>query len=305
MKTCFFLFILLAPAASLFSQGCSDAGFCSLGVLKNSATTTGKLNSFSIGVNYGAGEQNTSTINPYLEYTRKINEHLSLQTRITAAYASGFLGNNFNLGDVFVFGSYIAKPKAINKFTFLGGIKIPFTTANDKNDNGKPLPLDYQSSLGTYDLIAGINYIIRQKWEFNGGVQIPMIQNNKNSFFPDEYADPKANNFWPTNNFERKSDALARIGYYIHFKKTSITLKPNILTIYHLGKDSYEDRFGRRISIDGSDQLTINAGIIASKRFNNDHQLELAVAAPFVARDARPDGLTRSAVFNLQYSFVF
>ena len=305
MKTVLLLLIGLSLHLAVFSQGCSDAGFCSLGILKNNTTSSGKKYSISIGVNYGAGEQNTSTFNPYLEYAVKVNSKYSYQLKITSVYANGFLGSAFNMGDIFGFVNYTANPKSINRISFLSGIKIPLSYSNDKNKNGKPLPLDYQSSIGTFDLIEGVNYIIREKWELNAGIQIPVIQKNKNTFFPDEYSDPRVSNFSATNNFKRKSDALLRVGHYIFFKRSSVTLKPNILAIYHLGEDSYENRLGKRESINGSDGVTMNAGIMATKRFKNNNQLELITAAPFIVRDSRPDGLTRSFVVNFQYSFSF
>jgi hypothetical protein len=305
MKKVLFFFISLPLYLAAFSQGCSDAGFCSLGILKNNTAASGKKYSISIGASYGAGEQNTSTFNHYLEYAVKANCHLSYQLKITSAYANGFLGSTFNLGDIFGFVNYTAKPKSINRLSFLSGIKIPLSYSNDKNKDGKPLPLDYQSGIGSFDLIEGINYIIREKWELNAGIQIPVIQKNKNTFFPDEYSDPRISNFSATNNFKRKSDALLRVGHYLYLKKSSVTLKPNILAIYHLGEDSYENRLGQRESINGSDGLTMNAGIIATKRFKNNNQLELVAAAPFIVRDTRPDGLTRSFVLNIQYSFIF
>jgi len=305
MKKALLLVISSSISFALFSQGCSDAGFCSLGILKNNISAGGKKYSVSIGANYGAGEQSTSTFNPYLEYSVKATKHLSYQLKVTSVYANGFLGSTFNLGDLLGFVSYTAKPKNINRLSFLGGIKIPLSCSNDKNKDGKPLPLDYQSGIGTYDIIDGINYIIREKWELNAGIQIPVIQKNKNSFFPDEYSDHRVNNFSPTNNFKRKSDALLRVGRYLPLKNSSIWLKPNILAIYHLGKDSYENRLGQRENIYGSDGLTVNAGIIAAKTFKNDNQLEIVIAAPFIVREARPDGLTRSVVINIQYRFSF
>lgn len=288
---------------NLNAQGCSDAGFCSLGSLKNTYSVTGKKYFIAIAANYGAGEQSTSTINPYLEYGVKINNRLTAHVKMTAVYATGFLGSTFNLGDIYGFVNYAIKTN--NQLSLLSGVKIPLSHSNDKNDDGKPLPLDYQSSLGSYDLIEGINYIIKEKWEINAGVQIPVIQENKNTFFSDEYADPRVNSFAPTNNFRRKSDVLLKLGHYFHFKQSSITLKPNILAIYHTGEDSYENRLGKRQPIKGSDGLTMNAGIIAVKRFHNDNDLELIAAAPFIVRDVRPDGLTRSVVVNIQYRFRF
>ncbi len=287
------------------AQGCSDAGFCSLGILKTNAPSTSKKYSLTIGANYGSGEQSTNTFNPYLEYAVRLNNRISGQLKMTAVYASGFLGSTFNVGDILGFINYAVKTNNNNRLGLLSGIKIPLSHSNDKNDEGKPLPLDYQSSIGTFDIIEGINYIIKEKWELNAGIQIPVIHKNKNTFFPDEYTDPRITNFSATNNFKRKSDALLRMGRYFYFKQSSITLKPNILAIYHLGEDSYENRLGNRERIRGSDGLTVNAGIIATKRFRNENDLELIIAAPFVVRDIRPDGLTRSVVANIQYRFRF
>lgn len=301
--TCITVFMLLA--AHSFSQGCSDAGFCSLGILKNQQAQGQYKNSFSIGLNYGNGEQQTSSINPYLEYARKLNNRFSVQAKVTAVYASGFLGSKFNLGDAFGFVTYSMPSK--NKqhgFTLLAGIKVPFTSSNDKNSNGKPLPLDYQSSLATLDAIAGVNFIANKKWELNAGVQIPVINSNKNSFFPDEYNDARIAKFVATNKFERKSDLLLRLGHYFSLPK-GISIKPNLLAIYHMGNDTYEDRFGKRQSISNSQGLTLNGGIVTTKSFNQKNELELVAATPLIFRDVRPDGLTRKAVINLQYKFNF
>jgi hypothetical protein len=164
--------------------------------------------------------------------------------------------------------------------------------------------LDYQSSLGTYDVIAGVNYIFRGKLEFDAGIQAPVIQRNNNSYFPDDYADPRSEKFAPTNQFRRKADALLRAGYYIRINR-SITIKPNLLAVYHLGEDTYEDRDGIRKFIEGTRGLTLNGAITASKRLGDHRRLELIVASPFVVRRVRADGLTREAVVNVQYSFAF
>lgn len=304
MKYFFLTLSCIAAGTKALPQGCSDAGFCSLSVLKNHVSSTSKQ-LLSVGFNYGHGEGNTNIYTGYLEYRRQLSNHIALSAKITGGSAKGFLGSNTNAGDVFTFVTYAVKPQAVNKLTILGGIKIPLTSANDKNSNGKPLPLDYQAGIGSYDIITGVNYIIKNTWELNAGVQVPIIQINKNSFFPGEYTDSRINNFEATNLFRRKSDILARAGYYIRFKNNSITVKPNILAIYHIGNDSYENIYGRRTVIEGSQGITINGGIAATKTFVNGHQLEFIAATPFVVRDKRPDGLTRSAVFNFQYSISF
>ncbi|MEO7530291.1 MAG: hypothetical protein ABIS69_02735 [Sediminibacterium sp.] len=301
----FLLLILFALSANyIFSQGCSDAGFCSLGALKDVSQGTSHKQSIDFGANIGFGEQNTFSLNPYVQYNLPLNKHVSLLGKLTATYASGFLGRAFNVGDFYGVATYTPNKDAVNSLRLLGGFKIPFTSANSKSAAGLPLPLDYQSSIGTYDIITGINYIIHGRLEFDAGLQAPIIQVNKNTFFADEYTDPKTMKFASTNNFRRKADVLFRAGYYIKLN-SSVTIKPNLLAIYHLGEDTYENRFGKRTVIKGSDGLTLNGGITASKQFTNGNRLEAIVATPFVVRDTRADGLTRNFVFNLQYSIAF
>lgn len=307
MKYIYLIITALFLSAQSFAQGCSDAGFCSLGVLKNNvddAKSTTK-HTLSFGASYGIGEQSTYTYNPYAEYGAKINDRFAFSTKITATYATGFLGHAFDVGDVF--GSLVYSPKLSstdNSLSFIGGVKLPLTVGNDKNSDGRPLSLDYQSSIGTFDAIGGVNYIVNKNWEFDAGLQVPVYNNNKSTYFPDEYTDPRAEKFAPTNNFRRKSDVLGRVGYYIRFSDSFI-LKPNLLGVYHLGNDSYEDRFGKRQTIYNSNGLTLNGALTGVQKFKGGNSLEVIVATPFIARKIRPDGLTREFVLNVQYNFAW
>lgn len=306
----FFLFVItVVMSYKAFSQGCSDAGFCSLGVLKNntndSVTLRNKKHVIDIGANYGLGEQNTSTINSYLEYLFNLNSRFSFQSKLTATYASGFLGNNFNIGDLYETVNYAPKQNIGNELAFVAGVKIPLSRSNDKNSGGKSLPLDYQASIGTYDVITGLNYVVNKKWEFDAAVQVPVVQVNQNSYSPAEFSDPRVLKFAPTNDFKRKSDLLARVGYYFHIQQSGVSIKPSLSGIYHLGDDSYTNLAGRRAAISGSRGLTVNGSVVLTKSFNNENRFEVVAGAPFKTRKVRPDGLTRDAVLNVQYSIVF
>ncbi len=163
------------------------------------------------------------------------------------------------------------------------------------------MPLDYQSSLGTIDLFLGTNFRYH-KWDFNAAVQLPIVNLNKNSYFR-EYAG--TDDFSSTNLFERKPDALLRATYSIKTPNQKFTFKPNVLFIYHLGNDSYENIFGQRESIIGSQGLTVNGNLITSYNLTKQSSLELSLATPFVVREVRPDGLTRSFVLGLYYQYSF
>jgi hypothetical protein len=77
------------------------------------------------------------------------------------------------------------------------------------------------------------------------------------------------------------------------------------LPIYHLSNDKYTNNLGIENEIKGSQGLTLNGNAYLDYEINNKNALQLNVGMPFVVRDARPDGLTRSFVVNLEYKVKF
>lgn len=299
MKKFIIVVLFFIPIELINAQGCSDAGICSIG---NSFGILEKetKNNIEVGTVFGAGEADVTYISPYITYTRDINKQFSLSTKITYNVASGSFGKRGAFGDGYLIGNYKFKSKSNKKWSSLLGMKFPFTQSNLKI-NDYSIPLDYQSSLGTFDLLLGIslNY---KKWDFNTGIQVPLINNNKNSYFK-EFSG--TNDFPSTNLFERKPDALVRATYTIKTTNQKFTFKPNVLFLYHLGEDSYETIFGKRESINGSDGLTINGNIISSYALNKKSNIELSLATPFLVREIRPDGLTRKFTAGINYKISF
>lgn len=297
-KFVFILVGILTPILS-FSQGCSDAGICSVGHAFDPSEKVLK-NGVEVATIFSAGEADVTYFSPYITYTRRINDKLSLSSKVTFSSASGSFGTRANFGDGYLIGNYLFKEKNNKQWSVLLGWKFPFTTSNLKI-NEYSLPLDYQASLGTFDLFLGTNFKYK-RLDFNAAIQIPVFNNNKNSYFK-EYSG--TNDFPSTNLFERKSDALFRTTYTIKTNNQKFTFKPNVLFIYHLGEDSYENIFGKRETIESSDGLTINGNLITTYHLNKQNSIELSLASPFVVREVRPDGLTRSLVLGLQYKILF
>ena len=299
MKNIFSVIALVLTSFLSYAQGCSDAGICSIG---RAFTTTQDdfKNSFEAATIFGVGEANITYISPFLAYTRKLNERISLSTKVTFSSATGDFGTSSGLGDAFLIGNYTFKEKNKKQWSALVGWKIPFNNS-DLRINGNPLPLDYQSSLGTIDLFLGTN-LNYKKWDFNAVLQIPIVNSNQNTYLNEL---PGVTVFSSTNLFERKSDALFRTTYTFKTTNQKFTFKPNVLFIYHLGEDSFENKLGIRETIKGSDGLTLNGNLISTYNFNKQNSIELSIAAPFVIRDERPDGLTRGFVLGLQYKMLF
>lgn len=298
MKKILFILITVFSVSIATAQGCSDAGICSIGHSFDGSND--QKNTIEIASIFGAGEADVTYFSPYMSYTRKVNERFSWSSKVTFSSASGSFGTRASFGDAYLVGNYNFATKKNTQWSITSGWKIPFTTSNLKI-NGYSLPLDYQASLGTFDLLIGTN-LNYKNWDFNAAIQIPVFNNNKNSYFA---AFSGTDDFPSTNLFERKSDALLRATYSIKTPNKKFTFKPNVLFIYHLGEDTFENTFGKRETILGSDGLTINGNLITSYAINNKNSIELSLATPFVIRDIRPDGLTRSFVAGLQYQYSF
>ncbi|WP_396178396.1 hypothetical protein [Flavobacterium sp.] len=298
-KKLFFITVLSVSCSFGFSQGCSDAGICSIGKGFDSDEKEVK-NNIEVAAIFGTGDANITYISPYIAYTKRFNDKFSLSTKVTFSSANGDFGTRAAFGDAYLIGNYTFKEVKEKQWSALAGWKFPFTSSNLKI-NGFALPLDYQSSLGTFDLFLGTN-LKYKKWDFNAAIQIPVFNNNQNSYF-DEFS--ASDDFPTTNLFERKSDALFRTMYTIKLENSKFTFKPNVLFIYHLGEDTFENQFGERQTIAGSDGLTINGNLISVYQLNNRNSIELSLAAPFLIREIRPDGLTRGFVAGINYRISF
>lgn len=305
MKNNFKLLIVLGLISfNIHSQGCSDAGFCVLQNTKEIDNFLAKHNSVTVGTGFGMGFEKVNFSNSYLEYGYNINEKIGLQTKLTYQNITGDFGKNGGFGDLFLIANY--RPSTVNEFDFrfLIGTKIPLNTANAKNENGFSLPMEYQTSLGTYDVIVGTSMIYDKKWDFTVALQVPISNINENQFSPVFFNNTDKYN--QTTGFTRKPDALLKVGCFFTINESRFSINPTFLGIFHLGKDSFTDALNNRVAIEKSDGFTLNCVINSILTFKDDSQLTLAIATPSPVRTAiRPDGLVRIFGVNLQYKIKF
>ena len=296
----FVLITLSAITQMVFGQGCSDAGFCTLNSFKPSKQETElvKNNQIKIGAFIGSADNSISVWGNYMEYNRQITNKFGLDARINTLAQNGNDLSVFGVSDLFLTG----KLSIFKRFKLTLGTKIPLANGNRK-DNSLPLPMDYQSSLGTFDLILGGGYEFK-KISFVLALQQPLSQ-NKNEFLAENYpAGSPLRNFQSTNKFIRSGDILLRVSYPFNIGQ-KLTLTPSLLPIYHLANDQYIDITGVEKEITGSQGLTLNGNLYIDYELNQRNALQLNAGIPFVVRDVRPDGLTRSFVVNLEYKINF
>ena len=302
MRNTIFIAILIIASISqtTLGQGCSDAGFCTIDNAKPMQfweRLAENKNQIKFGGFFGSGDNAVSVWGNYLEYNRQVNNKLSYDVKLNTIAQNGNGIHSFGISDLLITGNYRINDKL--RVT-LGG-KIPLSDAN-KKQNGLSLPMDYQSSLGTFDAIVALGYQVR-KFQLTFAWQQPISQ-NKNEFSAEHYPNSPLKEFQSTRKYERNGDILLRVSYPVSLtEKFQIT--PSILPIYHLANDRFTDTSGTTQSIVGSKGLTLNGNIYLDYQINIKNSIQFNVGMPFVTRKARPDGLTRHFIASLEYRIRF
>lgn len=300
-KNLILLCLICITVSNAFSQGCSDAGFCSISGINPSShldSTKTSKSQVLFGLNSGIAQFGVFITNPFVQADYSVSDNLKISAKITYALISGSLTSNQGLSDL-----YITSQSHLSKnLSFISGVKIPFNEANDSK-NGYSLPMSYQTTLGTYDYLAGLNYN-KSNLLFSIGTQIPLVQNG-NGFFVDNFLDENiGSNYISTNKFVRKADLIFRINYRLKLTNEKLKLTIGTMPIYHLQNDEYKDMKGLKRTIQGSKGLTLNLNSVLRYSFNNSKFLDVTVGIPVLSRKRRPDGLSQLAL-NFQYGIRF
>ncbi len=293
---CISLLALFISNSSLFAQGCSDAGICTLDGIGPAVKEGDRpsKNELKFGLSLGAADENVQAFTGILDYQRSFDDSWSANIKIGAANHKSKEVSVSGLSDALFSLQY-----AINSsFRLMAGVKLPLNRANEKN-NGTALPMVYQTSLGTTDMLLGVSYQL-SRLQLSLAYQQALDQ-NENSYYGSINVPPAPDEY----RYKRKADLVIRLSYPFNLKN-QWTLVPGILPIYHLDNDEYTIAGqANSISIQGSEGLTLNATLLLSYAINKKSDIQLLAGAPLIVRDERPDGLTRSMVAGLQYAYHF
>ncbi|NQV01980.1 MAG: hypothetical protein HQ542_05005, partial [Bacteroidia bacterium] len=184
-------------------------------------------------------------LTPFIEYTRELSKNISLTAKFNYGLRMGELDNTHGPSDLLVSMSY----NFLKHFTVTGGVKVPLSDANKKID-GQPLPMNYQTSLGTTDILLGFAYRIK-RFSFTAGYQQPVTQNSNQFLATDYPLDSPENKYYSTRNYHRAADVMLRLSVKA-VQARKFTLIAGILPIYHLQNDTYQEPDGDRITLSGS-----------------------------------------------------
>ncbi len=289
--------ILVINSMALHSQGCSDAGFCSINGMNPAShidSTDEKYQSLELGITNGIAQFGVYIANPYLQYSFDFTEKITVSTKVNYAIISGSLTSNNGLSDLFTSVNY----KFNKSFSMINGVKTPFNNANNKYQDYS-MPMSYQTTLGTVDYLFGLTYK-KEKYLISVGLQQPIIQNN-NAFFTSNLTPfGLDSNYISTNRYIRKSDVLIRFNYMPSLSSEKVKLTVGLLAIQHIANDEFTDIDGIQKEIVGSKGLTLNVNAITRIALNQKSYLDFTLGVPVMSRDKRPDGLSQLAV-NVAY----
>jgi hypothetical protein len=301
------------------AQGCSDAGVCTAGPIgelhapnDTTVAATEHPHFARMTFSYAVGERNTTILQGIAELGLRATERWGFQLRVPYLAVDGDLGSNNGVGDPVITASYAISAKTTKRLDAMLGVKLNAGNANTRTAEGLPLPMPYQTSLGTTDLLMGLNYR-NGRWRSALAFQTVLVNENTNTFTHAAWMDDrKAQGYFESAYLERASDAVARIQYAVPVG--SLVVQPGLLAIYHVARDKRQEvpmdpagmpRLPEVVEIVGSEGLTLNLTVDARYTLNDRWAVELAYGSPLIVREERPDGLTRSLVLNMGLRYAF
>ena len=305
----FLLYVCISMASvHAFAQGCSDAGFCTMGAMKPDQPYNKKiqLKLRSMELSFYRG---TTTTTPVIyvttaDFNFSLNAKSSFQVKVPYTFVrSGNLGKTEGVSDLSL--CYTRSILRSDRFdvNFSVGGKIPTNRSDKTSDKfpGEPLPMYYQTSLGTYDFITGLS-LINRKWLFATGIQIPFKHINQNTFdwtdFPDYPSPDYIKTYSQSNLLKRGIDVMFRVERNFRFSRFNFST--GLLPIYRI-----TNLQGVEVKPDGARGLALSGIITAGYNFNVRSGIKLLLGRKFMQRDINPDGLTRHSVSSITYNYRF
>lgn len=314
-STTLFVLSLLMCIKSL-AQGCSDAGFCTMGAMKPDQNYSKRIavKLRSLEVNYYHGKSLLSPVihATTLDFNIGINDLSSFQIKLPYQWINGSLGDNAGMGDISL--SYSRLLKATNKWNINGtlGTKIPTNDGNATVSNafteGREVPLHmyYQTSLGSFDAIAGLA-ALSSKWLFATGIQIALTENNNQFAWADFPSYPSQEYLEKYNQgpeLHRGIDVMLRAERNWRFTNFNFSL--GLLPIFRITKDetrmiNSEERIKRDRTVGLAMSLIGSFGY----QFDVNSGIKFIPGLKLTDRDVNPDGLTRKHVLSVSYVYKF
>ena len=298
-KNVIIILILVFISRMAWGQGCSDAGACSIGGVHDDAAGNTEMPKVKItlGQSFALGEKFVFISQTSLTVEHRFLKHTSYVVSVPFIFTSGNLGNSTGIGDVLV--SVIQQLYSNGNSTV--GMMVGGRLRSNNSDftfAGSPLPMAYQTSLGTYDIIGGVQYLWKT-WNFYFAYQHPFGRNKNQYLHPAGETDPDKL-YYESADLKRGDDLAFRLQKRFRLKKEQ-SLQAGFLSIYRIQK-SQIIKNDQNVILDGTNGLTLNLFLTYAKSLKNNTRMEITAAAPIVDRTYRADGLTRNFILTVRFT---
>lgn len=296
---------------SSFGQGCSDAGFCTMGALKPDQPyhkeVNLKIRSMEISQYFGVTRFGDYVHATGVDLNFSLGANSSFQFKIPYMATQGPMGDVGGLGDVSVSASRFLGRFAGLNVNISAGAKVPVSDANKMID-GRSFPMYYQQSLGTYDFVIGAG-MVSKKWLITTGAQIPLYHKNNNGFFWGPWIaagfDAETVKLYPASiNLKRSADFMFRVERNYRLGKWNFYY--GLLNIMRFSTDERTHPVSAlEVSVDESQGLASTILTGGGYNFSVKSGLKMTVGRRLVKRHFNLDGLSREWVINLGYQYQF
>jgi hypothetical protein len=303
-----FLIARFFPAA--FGQGCSDAGFCTMGAMKPdqhfSKRIDFRLRSVKIEQYFGVSQFDNVIQSVTIDLNVGLSPKSTVQFKLPymkSAHAGWFLEG---IGDASL--SFTRNIFSSEKFQINAtiGSKIPSGSSNGKIKSGQTLPMYYQISLGTYDIVLGGSFI-SEKWLFAAGWQKALNANGSEfsyELWEGHRRKPEILKYPESYHLRRSGDVMFRAERNFRFSRFSCNA--GVLLIHRFNEDRITDvKTGEEIRAKGSSGLASTFLLGAQYRLSVKSSLIATFGKKLTSREINPDGLSRARVYVFAYQYNF
>ena len=223
-------------------QGCGDAGACSAGSLGLHESGQNETR-FWMGYaqSIGLADKESLVLSTDLTINHRLFPNTGLEVRIPYLVTIGNLGTTSGPGDLLVSLSQVVFQEEKSAFSIVAGGRIK-TNESDKEMDGEPLPMVYQSSLGTHDIFAGIAWHSGD-WSLSLAYQHPFGSNKNEYLRPDTMEIPENKQYFESAFLKRGDDLVLRFqrAFNIHPAGQVVA---GILPVYRIQQDEIRGALG-------------------------------------------------------------
>lgn len=289
------LLLFLLSNGAAWGQGCSDAGVCSMGAAQpgDGVAPPGS----SVRASYSVGLGDHITLQQQAGVGARI--HLVGQTWVSGDLpvrsVSGNLGTTLGSGDTTL---SLTQGFAVTetRFALSVGARLHGNLADKTDETGRSLPMAYQTSLGSDDLLVGAS-VYRGRWHGAVGVQ-RVLGRNQNGFLLNRWDGPEnLHEYFDSRRLDRGDDLMIRADRA--FESGSWELFAGPLFLMRMQRDEITDADGTQTSLARSARPTVN--LTGRARYYTPWEGTSVLSElgfPVVWRKVRADGLARIVVFT-------